>query len=411
MRFTVVTYGSEGDTRPFVALCRGLMESGHEVRLFAEQSSIHNARTHDVPAETLSGDIKATLPLENPTRELRRADLMDAIKRGLRVVNTSTADWMRAVADDARGSDAVLFAGLASLVGQTVAEELNKPAIDLWLQPTTPTREFASPTLRSIKLPGWLNSLSYRLSPQAIIRRFYGKSINAARVTVFGHASAGRPRSEFPILYGFSRHLVPRPRDWPESHQICGHWSLSPDDWQPPPDLLDFLAAGPAPIYVGFGAVSSFLRQKGLKAIAAAIGNRRVLFHPGWSQITAGMLPQNFFLLNDTPHSSLFPLTSMVIHHAGAGTTHTAARAGVPSIPLPFGADQFFWAGRLAAAGVAPRYVAGSNIDAKALANMIEFAEKDSVRERARELGAAMAKENGVAKAVAEIATRIAGMK
>ncbi|MGH8200950.1 MAG: hypothetical protein ACREVO_11400 [Steroidobacteraceae bacterium] len=36
MRFTVVTYGSEGDTRPFVALCCGLIASGHEVRLFAK---------------------------------------------------------------------------------------------------------------------------------------------------------------------------------------------------------------------------------------------------------------------------------------------------------------------------------------------------------------------------------------
>ncbi|MFZ0498109.1 MAG: glycosyltransferase [Steroidobacteraceae bacterium] len=403
MRFTVVTYGSEGDTRPFVALCRGLMASGHEVRLFAEGSSIHNAHSHGVPAETLAGNIRSTLPLDNPMQELGRSDVIAAIKAGLRVVNENTPAWMRAVTKDARGGDAVLFSGLASPVGSTVAEELKKPGIALWLQPTSPTREFASPTLRSVKLPGWLNRLSYCVSPQAMIRRMYGKSSDAARAAVFADARARRPKREFPILYGFSGHLVPRPDDWPESHRICGHWTLPPHDWEPSAALLDFLSAGPPPLYVGFGAISSFVRQKGLSAIKAAIGDRRTLFSPGWSRITTDMLPKNFFVLGDTPHVWLFPLTSMVIHHAGAGTTHTAARSGVPSIPLPFGVDQFFWAARLAAAGVAPRYMAGTRIDAKSLGAMIEFAGEPGVRKRARMLGQAITEEDGIANAVAAI--------
>ncbi|MGH8200951.1 MAG: glycosyltransferase [Steroidobacteraceae bacterium] len=325
------------------------------------------------------------------------------IKAGLRVVNENTLAWMRAVTQDARGADAVLFSGLASLVGKTVAEELKKPGIALWLQPTSTTREFASPTLRSVKLPGWLNRLSYCVSPQAMLRRMYGKSNEAARAAMFGRAQARGPKQEFPILYGFSRHLVPRPNDWPDSHRICGHWTLPPQDWQPPGGLLDFLSTGPPPIYVGFGAIASFVRQNGLSAIKAAIGDRRTLFFPGWSRITADMLPKNLFVLGDTPHAWLFPRTSMVIHHAGAGTTHTAAHSGVPSVPLPIGADQFFWATRLAAAGVAPRYISGTRIDPKALGEMIEFAGDRGVRERARALGRAISEEYGVANAVAAI--------
>ena len=67
---------------------------------------------------------------------------------------------------------------------------------------------------------------------------------------------------------------------------------------------------------------------------------------------------------------------------------------------LPFGVDQPFWAGRLHAAGVAPKYIRGNKIQAKALAGLIEFAERDAVRARARELGAALALETGVANAV-----------
>ena len=145
MRLTVVTYGSEGDTRPFVAICRGLMDAGHEVKLFAEQSSIGIARMHGAPVEALAGDIKSTLPIDNPLQELRGSDVMKAVKNGLRVVNGNAIAWMRAVSDHARTSDGILFAGYASPTAQAVARELAKPAIGLWLQPTSPTREFASP--------------------------------------------------------------------------------------------------------------------------------------------------------------------------------------------------------------------------------------------------------------------------
>jgi sterol 3beta-glucosyltransferase len=410
VRISVVTYGSEGDTRPFVALCRGLMDSGHEVQLFAEQASAYNAQLCGVPVQVLPGDVKSTLPMGDPLQEMRRAEVVKAIRACFRLVKENSAAWMRAVATHASSSDAILFAGLASPVARIVAEELKKPAIELWVTPTTPTCEYPTPTLRPMNLPGWINLLSYRLSPRALTQRYFGKPAAAARKAIFGNAPPARVEPEFPILYGFSRHLVQRPGDWPDAHQVCGHWALPSVNWQAPSDLLHFLSAGPPPIYVGFGAVSSFLRQKGINAIASAVGGRRTLFYPGWSKITAAVLPKNFFVLENTPHSWLFPLTSMVIHHCGAGTTHTAARAGVPSVPVPFGADQFFWAGRLASAGVAAKYVPGTRIDASKLASMIEFAELDCVRERARALGVAMSIENGIALAIAEIESKISGM-
>lgn len=409
MRFSVVTYGSEGDTRPFVALSRGLMDAGHEVRFFAEPSTIGSAHAHGVPVEALAGDLKSSLPMSDPSRELRNSDVIKAVVAALRVVNANTASWMRSVSEHARTSDAILFAGLASPMAQAVAEELRMPAVNLCLQPTSPTRDFASSMLPPVKLPGWVNSLSHRASPHALLRLLFGRSAEAARATIFGKSPRRGRRREFPILYGISPLLVRRPRDWPDTHRICGHWPLPATGWQPPSDLLDFLSDGPAPIYVGFGAVSSFIRRRGLAAITAAIAGRRALFYPGWSTITPAMLPGNFFVVGDTPHPWLFPRCSMVIHHCGAGTTHTAARAGVPSIPLPVGVDQFFWAGRLAAAGVAAKYVRATNIDAQSIANMIGFAERDEVRARAKALGAAMAEEDGIGDAVRAIEAQIAG--
>jgi vancomycin aglycone glucosyltransferase len=40
------------------------------------------------------------------------------------------------------------------------------------------------------------------------------------------------------------------------------------------------------------------------------------------------------------------------VHHGGAGTTTTAARAGAPQVVLPQGGDQLYWARRVAELGI-----------------------------------------------------------
>src|SRR5260370_17842152 len=92
-----------------------------------------------------------------------------------------------------------------------------------------------------------------------MIRRMYSKSDDAAREEIFGKPNSAGNKRDFPILYGFSRHLVPRPGDWPATHQICGHWPLPSNNWQAPSNLLEFLSAGPPPVYVGFGPGPTFI--------------------------------------------------------------------------------------------------------------------------------------------------------
>jgi UDP:flavonoid glycosyltransferase YjiC (YdhE family) len=115
------------------------------------------------------------------------------------------------------------------------------------------------------------------------------------------------------------------------------------------------------------------------------------------------VLPPNFFIARDVPHEWLFPRVSLAIHHGGAGTTHTAARAGIPQVILPFGSDQFFWASRVAARGVAPKVSRSEAKNCTIIGKMIAFAQLDSTRQKAKDLGKAMASENGVQTTVREI--------
>ena len=104
--------------------------------------------------------------------------------------------------------------------------------------------------------------------------------------------------------------------------------------------------------------------------------------------------------IGDTPHDWLFPRTSLVIHHGGSGTTHSAARAEVPSVVLPFAADQFFWAGQLRRTGIAPAAASGPKVTSIILSRAIDVAQTAEMRERASAVGATMRAEDGLAKAV-----------
>jgi UDP:flavonoid glycosyltransferase YjiC (YdhE family) len=70
---------------------------------------------------------------------------------------------------------------------------------------------------------------------------------------------------------------------------------------------------------------------------------------------------------------------------------------------VPFAGDQPFWADRLHTLGIAPKAINGTRIDADTLAAAIQFAEDAVVQARAAALGAAMAREDGPAAAIAAI--------
>lgn len=82
--------------------------------------------------------------------------------------------------------------------------------------------------------------------------------------------------------------------------------------------VTNFLAAGEAPIYIGFGGMTGFDNTRLLDALIEAMAARRALFHPGWSGVDPKTLPDNFFAIGDTL------------------AVPSAARAGAPSIVTPF---------------------------------------------------------------------------
>ena len=403
LRLVALTFGTEGDSRPMVALCRGLVDAGHDVVLLCEQAGQSYAAACGVPFVPLAGDMAAAL--QSASAEFLRSggDVTHTARALAEIARINTAAWMRATLEHAMHADAIVAAGLAIYVGLSCAEHLKLPAIGAGLQPMLPTREFASPFLPPWRLPGIVNVLSHRLVLGLMWRAFRG-AINDARRDVTHQRPRRAEFDGYPVVCGISPALVPQPRDWPARFVIAGHWWLAHDPaWTPPPDLAHFLDAGEPPVYIGFGSMVGFDREQLRTRVVEALDGRRALLFSGWSGFGAGVLPSTVLQIGPTPHDWLLPRTRIVVHHGGAGTTHAAVRAGVPSIVAPFAGDQPFWADRLMRLGVAPPPIPQKTFSAQRLRESLALASAGPMQARARGIGAAMSREHGVANAVAHI--------
>lgn len=409
MKLIVATYGTEGDARPFAALCRGLMDAGHEARLLADAATLGSAQALGVPTGALAGDIRGALSSDHAIAGLvaKGGGFGDTARALAQIANENAESWLRTIIEAAEGCDAILVAGLAAFVGLSAAEYLGVRGIGSGMIPITPTAAFPSPFLPPRWVPRLLNRASHSFVNAMLWREFRDKT-NAAR-GLFGLPPRRAVWTGHPMVYGISPTLLPIPRDWAADTQLCGQWLPRSPAWEPPPALANFLAGGEAPIYIGFGSMTGLAGARLLNALIEAMAGRRVLFYAGWSGIDPRALPSNFLVIGDTPHEWLFPRTAALIHHGGSGTSHSAARAGVPSIVAPFAADQFFWAERLRIAGVAPDAVDGRRPTPAAFARALDFTAAARVRARARALGEAMRVEDGVAEGVAALERIVAG--
>jgi sterol 3beta-glucosyltransferase len=96
-------------------------------------------------------------------------------------------------------------------------------------------------------------------------------------------------------------------------------------------------------------------------------------------------------------HAAVLPHAHVALHHGGAGTVHAVARAGVPSVVVPFLGDQPFWAGVLHRRGIAPPAVRPRRLTVR-LRHALD--EAGGMRDAAAAVGREMAGEDGTGRAL-----------
>ncbi|MBI9052131.1 MAG: glycosyltransferase family 1 protein [Anaerolineaceae bacterium] len=419
MNIFIVTAGSRGDVQPYVALGKGLLKAGHSVTLstcssfesFITDNGINYGYMSDdlmklVDSEAgreamesggnIFGLVKTMITLMKEAKSLNRSMLKDA--------------WQAA---QAAQPDMIIFHPKA-LAGVHIAEKLAVPAVMAVPVPViVPTADYVATGFPNLKWGGWYNKLSYKVlhsgyhSYDDVVNEFRQETLGLGKISKSItpiQMADGRP---IPVLHGYSKHVSPRPYDWPETAQVCGYWFLEEDEqWQPPENFVNFLEAGEPPVYVGFGSMAGRNPQKMANTVVDALmkANMRGIIATGWGGLDAANLPDSIFKIEQAPHSWLFPRVSAVVHHGGAGTTAAGLRAGRPTVICPFLVDQPFWGECVYQLGAGSKPIPQKKLTADKLADAIrEVTTSQTIRDKAAKIGEMLQQEDGLTATIEQI--------
>ncbi len=399
MKVVLSSRGSRGDVAPIIAIGAGLHERGHDTvlcvpKLFADSVASQGMRV--VPYSEDSERMMTEFGSD-------WRGLQDALKWFSRSIDEQF-DWLLEQTADAD----VLVASTNEIAAPSVAEFRGIPFVRVTFAPMMTGYRF-NPLLPWQGLPRWANRAGWALINLTVDALSY-RAINARRqalrlprvmrvgdyVARYGHT-----------LFAMSSALAPPCPSWQGRyrHSYTGYCHDLPVG-ELTDELSQFLSSGSPPIYVGFGSVTMTdpdQLARNFREAIERIGCRAVL-GAGWTGFGGRGSSSNVLVIGDTSHAALFPATAGVIHHGGSGTTHTAARAGVPQLVLPQFADQHFWGHRVHRLGLGPAPLSPKTRSVDQLTRALTaLLTKRRYTHAVQQLAETLGRESGTAGAVATI--------
>ena len=424
MSIVVMVVGSRGDVQPFIPIGRRLAER-HRVRIATHREfrpMVERAGLEFYPLGGNPHEMMEYIVKTGGSIIPSRLDQLweDVPKKRAMIVEILASTWRACTEADpdqpgARPFRADLIVANPPSYGHIhCAEALHIPLHMIFTMPWSATRSFPHPFAQidpSVHHPVE-NFFSYGVVDlivwtgiRDLVDAFRKETLKLPPLTLTDGAALLEDR-EVPFTYLWPESLVPKPEDWGPHIDLANFIQYEQaQTYEPPPALLDFLATGEAPIYVGFGSVVAQDPVGLTRTIFAALerAGARGIVAEGWAHLGGGALPPNVYVIGDCPHDWLFPRCRAVCHHGGAGTTSAGLRAGLPTIVVPFFGDQFFWGRIVANAGAGPEPIPIRHLDTASLTAAFDACRRPQIRERATELGARLQATDGVQLAVQSI--------
>lgn len=380
MKIGIQTWGSNGDVRPLLALADGLQKAGHQVMLVV--SSIDNQNYAAICQQL--GICYRQIP------EHIDFDMEGFAQRSFKM---NPLQWLKALLDEAFfPNEQVIFDAAQTLVAENdyvighhflyplklAALLQNKPFYSV----TFCHAAIANPLLPPFSFPNlgrYFNPISWKLL-DLIFNLFLKKPL-----THLWRKSGQIPPTNVltELLTSQQLNLVAVDplfchgnEQWSANHQACGFLNLSEDEryWQMPDDLLTFLDAGSAPIYMTFGSLQQAVPEWSMDLFLSAVEQSgcRAIIQTSSSRFLAGSQQGNVYFISKHPHQPVFKRCAAVVHHGGAGTSHAATRSGCPSIVIPFMDEQLFWARQLQSLGLAGKPLPAKYVSTDTLAQAVQ---------------------------------------
>ncbi|KAH8921875.1 glycosyltransferase family 1 protein [Atractiella rhizophila] len=432
LKFTCLTIGSRGDVQPYIALAKGLIAEGHQVRIASHGEYREWVEGHGIEFRECGGDPAELMKLSVDNGMFS----VSFLREGIAKFRGWLDELLVSTWEACQGTE-VLIESPSTMAGIHISEALQIPYFRAFTMPWTRTRAYPHAfAVPDHKMGGSYNYMTYTLIDTVFWKATAGQ-VNRWRRKTLGLGPTNMEKmaqDKVPFLYNFSTALVPPPLDWHEWVHVTGYWNLSnPDDskthkWTPPDTLVAFLSRAEQEnkkvVYIGFGSIvvqdpvaltNSIVEgvsKAGVMAIVSKGWSDRMLKTDTVEALEESKIQEekeknildenpNIYNVKSIPHDWLFPRIHAAVHHGGAGTTGASLRNGLPTIIRPFFGDQFFWADRVESMGI------GLGIKKVTVDNLVHALKIATTDERmigrAKSVGEQLRAEDGVATAIETI--------
>jgi len=409
MKIGIQTWGSNGDIRPMIALANGLQEKGHTVTLvvtsldnrnYSEECTAFNISYQQIP-------------------EHIDFDLEDFAQQSFRM---NAAQWLVALLDTAfYPYETIIYQASQQLAKDNdlvighhflyplkmAAIKQNKPFYSItFCHAAIPTLNH--PPFRLPHLGRTLNQFQWYLMTLAfdlILKKKFTRLWNKEGLPKIKHVLTELLSSDELNLVAIDPVFCPTSNEWSSQHHTCGFLNLpsKKDNWHIDKDLQHFLDSGPAPVYMTFGSLQQAVPEWSMDLFVKAtnLAGCRAIIQTSSEKYPENSQQENIFFIGRHPHQLLFKHCAAIVHHGGAGTTHSATLCGKPSIVIPFMDEQLFWAKALQQLGLAGKALLARKANAKQLAGRIKtILSNETYLKNAEGVGADIRAQNGVNNAV-----------
>jgi len=390
-KVVIMAFGSRGDAQPYIALAIAMESAGYDVTMFLPKDQLAFAEACGAKARSVFMDVgyemtqgKLKIAMETGDMMGFTAALADCHKKHA----VETAQALKEAMEETK-PDAVIAGTLTGCFAMLVERHYKVPVMLAMLSAIPahpPTMTLGLPNLCCLN--GYLVRYLLRDMAGGELNNHVGEfkkwGIDHSKLFTVNEAMDRflRPTSVTRHVLGcdplIGAYLFGGEAMVPKDLKMVGFWAVDSERQvdavkgeqkitkkdsnkfgeASEMDAMEvFIAAKEEPpVYLGFGSMLARSPEHMVELLCDGVRQAKVraIISKGWAKLSMELLvkstkdaslieyaKENIFFAGNTPHEWLFPKCSLTVHHGGAGTMNTAAKAGIPQVIIPVWVDQW----------------------------------------------------------------------
>ncbi|MFH5232084.1 glycosyltransferase [Antrihabitans spumae] len=420
MRIALPLAGTRGDVQPAVALGVELRGRGHDVVIGAPPNLVDFATRAGLETQACGPDVQKLYESDEGQRALASGSTFKLMPMVAKQMAEYTDRFDDEMIDVCSGADLIVSTTMTEDRGQSIAEAMSIPLVSLHTFPCRKNSKYPFPNGLPPQWspPGPVNSATWVVA-ENVRRVVFMKYLNKLRAkldlpSTRQSVAAALHRDGVPEVQIYDPVLLPGLADeWAGQRPFTGFLELTRATREAVgeladahDDVLSWIAAGPPPIYFGFGSMpirdaTTVVAQ--VDDVTRRLG-QRALVSAGWSDLDRANAAtgDHVKIVGALAHDIVFQHCAGAVHHGGVGTLFESLRAGLPTMVCSVSFEQPMWGTQVERLGLGS-HVRFTKLDAATLESGLRVLLEDATIEHARDMGAQLAKSAQACAAVADI--------